>query len=165
MTQATHRPDLRRLGETAFTEVLDVLLSRPAIPRSPASQSPLSSAPDHINSRILLAGPQLSASVHVHLPQAFVAQAVQRLTGLDGSTQHVNALLDDTAGEIANLVAGRVAAQLTAHGYLCTLSTPTVSRGAKGPVETELGMDYERIDLCCDGYGLSLELHCRYSVP
>jgi CheY-specific phosphatase CheX len=165
MTPASNKPDLRHIGRSAFMEVLSVLLSLPATVRNSSGQRPHSDFADQITSTVLLAGERLSGSVHVRLPVAFVAHAVHHLTALDGATEEANAVLEDTAGELTNMVAGRVAAQLAADGYLCTLGTPSVSRGAGLPVETEPGMDHGRTDLFCDGHWLSLELKCRYAIP
>jgi CheY-specific phosphatase CheX len=165
MTHVTDRPDLQRIGESAFVEVLSTLLSLPATVRSPSGHSPLSDDPDQITATVDLAGQRLSGSVRVQLPRSFVAHAVHRLTGLDGATPDANAVLDDTAGEIANMVAGRVAARLAADGYPCTLGIPSVSRGARLPIETQRGADYGRADLICEGHWLSLEVQCRYAIP
>jgi len=164
MTPVTHRPDLHRIGESAFVEVLDTLLSLPATVRDPTGLSPVSDALDQITGTVHLAGQRLSGSVHVQLPLSFVARAVQFLTGLDGTSKDAKAVLDDTAGELANMVAGRVAARLAADGYPCSLGIPSVSRGARLPSETQRGMDHGRADLICEGHVLSLAVQCRYAI-
>jgi CheY-specific phosphatase CheX len=163
MTPASNKPDLRRIGESAFTEVLGVLLSLPVTVRNSSSHSAHSGAPGQITSTVPLAGQRLSGSVHLQLPVAFVAQAVRRLTGPGGAGRDADAVLDDAAGELANMVAGRVAAQLAADGCPCKLGTPSVARSGGWPVENEPGMDYGRTDLICDGHSLSLEVQCRYA--
>jgi CheY-specific phosphatase CheX len=165
MTPTGNRPDLQRIGQSAFTEVLSVLLSLPATVGSSSSHSSLSSAPHPITSTVRLTGQRISGSAHVLLPLAFVTHAVHLLTGLDRAAPDTIALLDDTAGELANMVAGRAAAQLAAAGYPCTLGTPSVSRSAILPIETEQGTDHGRTELFCDGHWLALELECRYVVP
>jgi CheY-specific phosphatase CheX len=164
MTSTSKRPDLRRIGESAFMEVLGNLLSLSATVRSPTSHSSGSVAPDQINCRVLLAGPRLSGSVHIQIPRPFAVQTVQLLTGLDVAAGETNAVQDDAAGELANMVAGRVAAQLAAEGYPCALGTPSVSRGASSPSGTQPGTDHARTDLICEGHCVSLELQCRYVV-
>jgi hypothetical protein len=59
MTSASNKPDLRRIGESAFTEVLDTLLSVPATVRESADDRP--AAPDEISSSVLLTSQRLSA--------------------------------------------------------------------------------------------------------
>ena len=84
MTPASDKPDLRRIGESAFTEMLGTLLSLPATIREPAADRPVSAASDEVSSSVRLTGQRLSGSVHLRLPQAFVSYTVRRLTGLDG---------------------------------------------------------------------------------
>jgi CheY-specific phosphatase CheX len=165
MTPASHQPDLRRIGASAFTEVLDTLLSLSATVQESADDRPVSAAPDEISSSVLLTGQRFSGSVHLRLPQAFVAYSVRRLTGLDVDAGNANELQDDAAGELANMVAGRVAARLAADGFPCSLGTPSVSRSPCLPIETEPGVDHGRTDLFCDGHWLSLKVQCRYALP
>ena len=165
MTPGSKRPDLRCIGESAFAEVLSNLSLQPTTVRNSDGHSPLPVAPDQITSTVSLAGQRLSGSVHVQLPQAFVAHAVHLLTGLDGVAGDTNAVQDDTAGELANMLAGRVAAQLAADGYPCTLGIPSVSHTARLPIEIQLGADHGRTDVICEGHCLSLELQCCYAVP
>jgi len=58
MTSASNKPDLRRIGESAFIEVLDTLLSVPATVRESAPGRP--AAPDEISSSVLLTSQRLS---------------------------------------------------------------------------------------------------------
>jgi CheY-specific phosphatase CheX len=163
MTLASDRPDLRRIGESSFKEVLKTLFALPAALPASSNHGPLSCASDQITSSVLLAGPRLSGSVHIQLPRAFIIRVAQVLTGLDGAAGEINALLDDTAGELVNMVAGRVAVGLAANGYACTLGIPSVSHGAPLPVEFESTVDHGRTDLVCDGHRLSLEVDCRFA--
>ena len=140
MTPASDNPNLRRIGESAFMEVLDTLLMLSATVRESAIDRPVSVAPDEISSRVLLTGQRISGSVHLRLPPAFVAYAVRRLTGLEGDAGNANELQDDAAGELANMVAGRVASQLAAHAYPCELGTPSVSRGAQLATKNQNGV-------------------------
>ena len=163
MTPAAQKPDLRRIGESAFTEVLGTLLSLPATVRESAKDRPVSDGPDQITSKVLLTGQRFSGSVHLQLPPAFVAHAVYLRTGLDGAAR--DAVQDDAAGELANMVAGRVASQLAADGYPCKLGTPSISRGARLNAESRNGVALGRTDLICDGHWLSLEIQCCYAPP
>jgi CheY-specific phosphatase CheX len=160
MIRTSHKPDLARIGERAFTEVLATFLSLPAIPRTSSAQQPLPEASNQLTATVLLSGNGISAAVQILLPAVFVAQAVKRLTGLHGSEGE--AIHEDTAGEIANMVAGRVAAHLAAEGYPCTLGTPSASRSAFMQPEVQPGTDRGRTDLICNGHCLSVEIQCCY---
>jgi CheY-specific phosphatase CheX len=163
MTPASVKPDLHRIGASAFTEVLDTLLSVPATVRESADDRP--AAPDEISSSVLLTSQRLSGSVHLRLPQAFVAYAVRRLAGLNDDAENTKELQDDAAGELANMVAGRVAAKLAADGYPCQLHTPSVSRGARSATKYQDSAAHGRIDLICEGHLLSLGIQCCYAEP
>jgi CheY-specific phosphatase CheX len=165
MTPASNRPDLRRIGEASVQEVLRTLLSLPATLLDSSHDRPLSNASDLMTSSILLAGPRLSGRIHLQLQRAFSTRAAHVLTGLDGPDGETNALLDDVAGELANMVAGRVAAGLAAEGYPCTLGIPSVSHGTPAPIKTQPGEDQGRADLICEGHRISLEVHCRFASP
>ena len=165
MTLAFDRPDLGRIGESAFQEVLGALFSRPPILPDASSHRPLPRASDQITSNVLLAGPRLSGSVHLQLPRTFMMRLAQVLTGLDGAAGENDALLKDAAGELANMVAGRVAAGLATHGYPCTLGIPSVCPSAPLPSELQPGADHGRTDLMCEGHWLSLEVYCRFASP
>jgi CheY-specific phosphatase CheX len=165
MTPAFNKPDLRRIGESAFIEVLGTLLSLSGAVRESADNRPVSAAPDEMSSSVLLTGLRLYGSVHLRVPEAFVADAVRRLADLDGDAGNANELQDDVAGELANMVAGRVASRLAAEGYPCKLGTPSVSRNARLATENQDGVAYGRTDLICEGHRLSLEIQCCYADP
>jgi hypothetical protein len=86
------------------------------------------------------------------------------LTGIDEAAAERNGLLDDTAGELANMVAGGVATRLRENGYACTLGTPSVSRNACLPVENQATVERGRADLICEGHRLAVEIQCHYSA-
>ncbi|MHC1768942.1 MAG: chemotaxis protein CheX [Verrucomicrobiia bacterium] len=165
MTPASPSPDLARIGECALAEVFRAYASLPARVHDLADRSRVSIAPEQITSLVSLSGEELSGSVHLQLPLAFVAHAVRHLTGLDGDSADGIAIQADTAGELANMVAGRVAAQLSASGYSCSLGAPSVIRGAALPTTPEPGVDYGRTNLLCAGHSLWLEIQCRYQGP
>ena len=73
--------------------------------------------------------------------------------------------LDDAAGELANMVAGRVAARLAAEGYPCDLGNPSVSRHTPPRVAgaAPTGVDQGRADLFNEGHWLSVEIDCRFA--
>jgi len=160
-----NKPDLHSIGESAFTEVLGTLLSLSATVRESADDRPVSAASDEISSSVRLIGQRLSGSVHLRLPQAFVSYAVRRLTGLANGAENTNELQDDAAGELANMVAGRVASQLAADGYPCQLGTPSVSRSERLATKNQTEVAHGRADLICEGNWLSLEIQCRYTDP
>ena len=165
MTLAFERPDLGRIGESSFKEVLGTLFSRASIPPDASGHCPLPRGSDQITSSVLLAGPRFSGSVQLQLPRTFMMRLAHVLTGVDSAAGENDALLNDAAGELANMVAGRVAAGLATHGYPCTLGIPSVFTGALSPGELPPGADQGRTDLVYEGHWLSLEVNCHFASP
>jgi CheY-specific phosphatase CheX len=164
MNSAATRPDLRKIGGTALLEVLATLWSWPATLRNPNDPSSPPHPPRLIRGLVHLAGPRIRGSVRVQLPPDLAARAIRRLTGLDVTPSDSRALLEDMAGELANMVAGRVAEQLAMEGYPSSLDTPKNCAGSF-PGEAESGGDQAQIEVLCENYWLSLELQCRYADP
>ena len=165
MTRPAHRPDLHRIAESAFRDVIDSLLPEPSTSPDPSRARPDAPAADRINSSVPLVGRALSGIVQLRLPGAFLHRAFRALTGLEAAAAGAPALLDDAAGELANMVAGRVAARLAAEGYPCDLGNPSVSRHAppRGPGAAPTGVDQGRADLFNEGHWLSVEIDCRFA--
>jgi hypothetical protein len=162
MISAACKPNLAGICQRAVLEVLNTSLSFPATLHYSQPDGIFTGAPEQVTSQMPLSGPGLSAVVCLRFPIGFIGQAVERLTGLGADSAEATALREDTAGELANMVAGRVAAQLTASGYPCSLGTPSAVPDAASPATTGSGVDYARVSLFCEGHVLSVEIECRY---
>ncbi len=165
MTPPRHRPDLRGIGESAFMEVLSTLLRLSSTVANPATSTALSGGVDQMTSTVHLTGPKVSGSVCVQFPMSFIIHAVHIVTGVGRDTAEADGLVDDTAGELANMVAGRVAARLAEAGYVCGLGTPSVSRGSPLPIENQTTVGDGRADLICEGHRLVVDIRCHYTAP
>ena len=69
------------------------------------------------------------------LPEAFAAKATDLLLWRS-ATNVTDEGATDVTGELCNMFAGRVAANLAAAGYSSILSTPAVVRGGRLQLET-----------------------------
>jgi CheY-specific phosphatase CheX len=165
MTPAANKPDLCRLSESALTQVLNTLLPRSSAAGNPSTSLSGSDAHEQVSSTVVLTGPRLSGRVLVQVPKGFVRHATHVLTGLDENAAEANGLLDDTAGELANMVAGCVATRLLQDGYACTLGTPSVSRNSLPSLELPPGIDRGGAELTWEGYLLAVEIQCQYADP
>jgi CheY-specific phosphatase CheX len=68
----------------------------------------------------------------------------------------------DVTGELCNMLAGRVAAILSAAGYSSNLSTPTVVRGQQLELEISPGAKACRSDWTCEGHLLTVALQFKF---
>lgn len=165
MTPAANRPDLCRIGESAFTQLLCTLSQRSSEPRNPSTPLTVPDAHEQITSSVLLKGLRLSGRVLVQFPKAFVTYATHVLTGLDWNAAEAQRLLDDTAGELGNMLAGCVATHLSEDGYACTLGTPLVSRNPLALLEVHPEVELGGAELTWEGYRLAVQIQCQYVGP
>ena len=108
-----------------------------------------------------LSGAQISGDVHLQLPEAFVAKLTALLLGRSATSVNDESAADVT-GELCNMLAGRVAAILSAAGYSSQLSTPTVIRGY--PLELEISPAAKacRSAWTCEGHLLTVALQFSF---
>jgi hypothetical protein len=165
MNPTESKPDLRRIGELAFVEVLQVLMAMPATVQNFPNHRDQEVSPDQMISEVPFTGERFFGVVRLHLPLAFVMHVNCTITGLDHPRTDSDTMLADPAGELANMVAGRVAARLAGEGFPCNLGTPKVTIGASDSAKPESGTDHVRSEFNCADYSVSLELLCRYANP
>ncbi len=163
MTPAVKKPDLCRISEDAFTQVLSALFPCSS---TAGNSSPLTASDAHeqITSSVLLKGPRVSGGVLLQFPKGFLTHATHCLTGLEGNAAESNGLLDDTAGELTNMVAGCVATRLSKDGYACTLGTPSILRNSQGSIQLPFGVERGRAELTWEGHRLAVEIQCQYAA-
>lgn len=162
MSAASFGPDLGRIGGRALLEVLATLLSLPAIEVKSMDAAAAGSAGAPILATVELTGARVSGAVHLRIPLAFAERAAGLLHGENGTRSAGDTELDDLAGELCNMVAGRLASQMCAEGYPCRLGTPGVVRGSRSRLAPEPGTDLARTDWACQGHQLTLEMRFRY---
>ena len=163
------RPDLRRIGEQALSEVLDTLLSLSLNEATPAASAGDGSKADYLVGTVDLVGDRLSGDVRLQLPEAFARLAARRLVGGHAAAEPLaDANAADLAGELCNMVAGRVAARLRRDGYPAELSPPRVVRAPRDPrdpSEPARGDERRRTCWLCEGHLITLEIQCRHQPP
>jgi len=162
MSSASLKPDLQRLGREALCEVLGALLDFPLTEGRSARETDAESPDGRLQGTVKLTGPHVSGTVHLQLSRAFARHAVVHLVGATHPRPPGDAEVQDFAGELCNMLAGRVAAQLRSQGYPCELGVPEVVREPPGLPEPEPGTERGRTDWTCQGHRLALEMRLRY---
>lgn len=157
-------PGLARIGREAFSEVLATLLSKSVAIRESSGIAFHDDAPDLLASTIRLIGPKMDGDIQVHLPAAFAMEVARIVTGPDASIPDTSGARIDAAGEIANMVAGRVADRLASQGFSVTLGTPVVHSTPCSRLESLPGTRGARIEVLCGEHPLMLEIRCRQPV-
>jgi CheY-specific phosphatase CheX len=160
MTLRKETPNLERLGREALAEVLEKLLRwRVTFPSTGTTLPPL--GPGRIVANVALAGSGVSGGVWLHFPRSALARVVRELTGRDAAPV-ADDLLEDTAGELANMVAGCVARGLAQTGRGCQLGTPKILRTRRLRGRAARGTQQARIRAACADQRVVLEIEVRY---
>jgi CheY-specific phosphatase CheX len=152
---------LHRFGGNALTEVLLAWLQFPATELASGSQ-PATLPEPALLITVTWHGDTLSGAVQLVVPDAFANHAAQVLLGSD-SAAPTDALRRDLCGELANIVAGRIAADLRSAGHSSTLGTPTVT-----PISLPFAGDAHSPDSSfsvwrCQGFPIGLHVRCQPS--
>ena len=116
-------PELGRVTASAITEVLATQFKLLAIASTPGDK-PVTGIPEQcLIDSVTLCGGRVAGDVHLQLPEAFAAKLTALLLGRS-ATSVTDESAADVTGELCNMLAGRVAAILSAAGYSSNLSTP-----------------------------------------
>lgn len=155
------RMDLDQIGGNALLEVLASLLELPATGIARDSDVPAEARDPRIVATVPLAGDGISGEVRLEFPEPFARHAEGLLLGPD-ATSHSTALqLRDLTGEVANMIAGRVAASLTQQGHPCSLGVPSVTHTEGVHPVPATGELHTRTLWSCAGHPIALEVHCQ----
>ena len=82
-----------------------------------------------MTSSVNLEGTQAQGSVHLQISESLLERINESLGDCSHEPSARESELADLAGELCNMVAGRIGAGLAAAGHLFTMGTPTVLRG------------------------------------
>jgi hypothetical protein len=162
MSSTHSRPDLDRMGGQALLEVFGTLLGLAATEVKPADEFATGTFDRHLMGTVKLTGDRISADVHLLMPRAFAEHAVVCLLGKNHPRPMRDAAVEDFAGELCNMLAGRVAARLRVEGYPCALDIPEVVRESPRLPGLDPGADCSRTAWSCRGHWLTLDMRCHY---
>lgn len=129
---------------------------------------PLSVSPDEIPQAtgdalwligsVNLEGKQVRGSVQLQVSEGLMDQLNTSLGDCSDDPAIRESELADLAGELCNMVAGRIGAGLAAAGHLFTLSTPEVCRGRALEMSTDADKECSCTGWTCAGGTLTLKI-------
>ena len=80
-----------------------------------------------LHSAVSINGEKISGTVLLQVPEVLAHRVTEIMLGSAGDAEEIR----DVTGELCNMIAGRVKAELHASGFPATLGTPTVSVGQR----------------------------------
>ncbi len=101
-----------------------------------------------LHSAVSINGEKISGTVLLQLPEALAHQITEIMLGSAGDAEEIR----DVTGELCNMIAGRVKAQLHASGFPATLGTPTVSVGQRIALQQRGEAQFSSTDWSVEGH-------------
>ena len=97
-------------------------------------------APDSLDGKARIAGSvgfigKITGVVHVFATTGFAQQISRTLLNLPNDQVASDEMVNDTLGELANMVAGQLKLLLADHGVPCVLTIPSILRGSRFAIE------------------------------
>jgi hypothetical protein len=150
--------DLDSIAAEALREVFATCFELQPIPVSPDEMPQALGGALWLIGSVNLEGSQARWSVHLQVSEGLIDQLNTSLGDCSDDAAARESELADLAGELCNMVAGRIGAGLAAAGHLFTLSMPDVYRGRA----LETGTDADKWGSCtgwtCAGGTLTLKI-------
>jgi CheY-specific phosphatase CheX len=125
-TVTTPIGDLSAASGRALKEVFAKQLKL-QIFESPVSDALSSLEGKLLHSAVSINGEKISGTVLLQVREALAHRVTEIMLGSQGDAEEIR----DVTGELCNMIAGRVKAELHASGFPATLGTPTVSIGQR----------------------------------
>jgi CheY-specific phosphatase CheX len=118
--------DLSAASGRALKEVFSKQLKLQIL-QSPVNEAGSSLEGKLLHSAVSINGEKISGTVLLQVPEALAQRVTEIMLGSQGDAEEIR----DVTGELCNMIAGRVKAELHASGFPATLGTPTVSIGQR----------------------------------
>ncbi len=105
------------------------------------------------------AGP-LGGVVHAHLSEAFARRITGTLLGVDSQVTS-REMINDTVGEMSNMLVGHIKSRLCDRGMPCVLTIPSVVRGQGLRVTAPRAAQTHLFCFASEGFRLFIEVHFK----
>jgi hypothetical protein len=154
------KPDLEldRIAAHALRDVLVTQFKMPDFAASPDQSSSAAGDGDWLTGSVNLESPQMKGGVLLQMSEPWLSTLNASLGNASRDPAARQSELLDLAGELCNMIAGRIGAGLAAAGRICTLSTPHVIRGRPQRADDGSGIKCAHTSWTCAGETLKLKV-------
>lgn len=118
----------------AVCEVFSTMLNLEALPDEVDDASPPPISVTGVSGQISFTG-KMNGALYQNFSEKLARICAGRIMGNDGSGLS-EAEINDVVGELTNMVTGNLKSKMADKGFNCTLSIPTVIRGAKVSIDS-----------------------------
>ena len=103
----------------------------------------------------------LTGVVYLYSSESLVRQLASRMLGIEESEVDGGEMVNDTVGELANMIVGYAKTKLSEQGLSCVLTIPSFVRGSQFCVETTSSTTRRVFAFRCDQHQLWVEIMLR----
>ena len=123
---------LQELVKGAVSEVFSTMLSIKTQPDP--SLKLISNGTQHIASSVGFIG-QVTGVISIYSDDAFARVITSRMLGMDPKDVDEDKMVNDSMGELGNMVLGHIKSRLCDRGLSCVLTIPSIIRGTQFSIE------------------------------
>ena len=144
------------LVEGAVTEVFGTMLSIRTV--ADKNLKLISSHEPHVASSVGFIG-QVTGIVFIYSRDAFARQITSRMLGIHETEVKDDEMVNDSMGELGNMVVGHIKSRLCDKGMNCVLTLPSIVRGTQFSIESTAGTTRRVIGFHCgDSEQVAIEI-------
>ncbi len=138
---------LEELVKGAVSEVFSTMLSIKTQPDS--SLNIVSQGESHVASSVGFIG-QITGVVFIYSNDSFAKVITSRMLGLEPKDVDTEEMINDSMGELGNMVVGHIKSRLCDRGMSCVLTIPSIVRGSQFSIQPTTSASRMVIAFRCD---------------
>lgn len=124
--------DLEDLLRAAVVEVFGTMVGLQVQPEPP--NSPIQNEGATVAGTVGFIG-RLTGVVYLYASTSFAVRLTEKLLGLEGDGIDGDEMVNDSMGELANMVVGHLKSRLCDRGNSCVMTVPSIVRGTNFQIE------------------------------
>ena len=150
--------DIEQLISSAVTEVFGTMLNFKVT--LDLNNPPLANGESHVAGSIGFIG-RTTGVLFIYSTNSFARCMTSSLLGLTDQEIDGDEMVNDTIGELANMVVGHIKSRLSDRGIPCVLTIPSIVRGNSFTIEPVSSTERKVFVFQCDGRQLVVEVMLR----
>jgi chemotaxis protein CheX len=141
--------DLDDLVKSAVSEVFDTMLNMKIEVEGPEAMK--ANGDPHVAGAVGFTGNGVSGVVYIYSSVALARRITSGMLGLAGGEIAGDEMINDTVGELTNMVVGQLKSRLCDRGVTCTLTVPSIVRGTNFTIEAVSSTSRRVLLFRCNG--------------
>lgn len=154
--------DVRSFVSATLIGVFDTMLGLKATPTNNLPPRPVEPAVERVTGCVGLGGEGLCGAVYIHLPAPLASRLTAAMLRTTVDQLAGDAEVNDTVGELCNMVTGGLKSRLCDAGKPCALSIPSVIRGTSFHIQGQPEARQEVLRFDCNGELITIEIQLKF---